>query len=87
MAWRDKARAFAAGGSAVVGATELQRLLVLTDQLPKLAGDLVPTATHVIEYKAKETGTKVLNGKVGSELSTSNYGAKEWWLLLEPMAA
>ena len=25
MAWRDKARAFAAGGSAVVGATELQR--------------------------------------------------------------
>ena len=37
MSWRDKARAFAAGGSAVVGATELQRLLVLTDQLPKLS--------------------------------------------------
>jgi hypothetical protein len=45
----------------------------------------VPTATHVIEYKTKETGTKVLNGKVGSELSTSNYGGQEWWLLLEPM--
>ena len=37
-------------------------------------------------HKTKETGTKVLNGKVGSELSTNNYGGQEWWLLLEPMA-
>ena len=47
----------------------------------------VPTATHVIEYKKKETGTKHLEGKVGSELSPANYGGKEWWLLLEPVPA
>tara|TARA_B110000027_G_scaffold115618_1_gene125907 strand:- start:357 stop:512 length:156 start_codon:yes stop_codon:yes gene_type:complete len=47
----------------------------------------VPTATHVIEYKKKETGTKALEGKVGSELSPANYGGQEWWLLLEPVPA
>ena len=27
-----------------------------------------------------------LNGKVASELSASNYGRMEWWLLLEPVS-
>ena len=41
----------------------------------------------MIEYKKEETGTKVLKGKVGSELSPTNYGGQEWWLLLEPVPA
>ena len=41
----------------------------------------------VIEYKKKDTGTKVLEGKVGSELSPAKYGSQEWWLLLEPVPA
>ena len=47
----------------------------------------VPTATHVVEYKEKETRTKALVGKVAFEFSPENYGPGdrgEWWLLLEP---
>ena len=44
----------------------------------------VPTATNVVEFKLKDTGTKSLNGKVAMELSPAKYGADEWWLLLEP---
>ena len=44
----------------------------------------VPTATHIIEYKQTETGTKHLAGKVATELSSITYGPTEWWLLLEP---
>ena len=47
----------------------------------------VPTATHVVEYKEKETRTKALVGKVAIEFSPENYGPgdrREWWLLLEP---
>ena len=47
----------------------------------------VPTATHVVEYKEKETRTKALVGKVAIEFSPENYGPGnrgEWWLLLEP---
>ena len=47
----------------------------------------MPTATHIIEYKQKETGTKHLAGKVATELSSINYGPTEWWLLLEPAPA
>ena len=47
----------------------------------------VPTATHVVEYKEKETRTKALVGKVAIELSPKNYGPGEWWLLLEPTSA
>ena len=46
--WRDKARAFAAGGSAVLGATELQRLLVLKEQLPGLSGELQEKAERKV---------------------------------------
>ena len=34
----------------------------------------VPTATHVVEYKEKETRTKALVGKVAIEFSPENYG-------------
>ena len=47
----------------------------------------VPTATHVVEYKEKETRTKALVGKVAIEFSPENYGPGnrgEGWLLLEP---
>ena len=43
-----------------------------------------PTATHLVEYKEKETRTKKLVGKEATELSTEKYGPGEWWLLLEP---
>ena len=44
------------------------------------------TATHLVEYKEKETKTKKLVGKAASELSSEKYGPEEWWLLLEPIA-
>ena len=46
-----------------------------------------PTATHLVEYKEKETRTKSkkLVGKAATELSADKYGAAEWWLLLEPV--
>ena len=44
-----------------------------------------PRATHLIEYKEKETKTRKLVGKEATELSFENYGAAEWWLLLEPI--
>ena len=47
----------------------------------------IPTATHVVEYKEKETRTKALVGKVAIEFSPKNYGPGEWWLLLEPTQA
>ena len=28
----------------------------------------------------------MLNGEEGHELTTRNYGADEWWLLLDPVA-
>ena len=45
--------------------------------------ETTPTATHVVEYKMAETKTKALVGNVAYELSASNYGRKEWWVLLE----
>ena len=54
-------------------------------RVPQLAG--VPTATHVVEYKERETRTKALVGKVAIEFSLENYGPGEWWLLLEPSPA
>ena len=47
----------------------------------------VPTATHIVEYKERETRTKALVGKVAIEFSPENYGPGEWWLLLEPSPA
>eukprot|EP00966_Prymnesium_polylepis_P185467 4299018-Prymnesium_polylepis.1 len=45
----------------------------------------VPTATHVVTYTKKDFGTKDVVGTVATELSSSNYGSEEWWLLLEPV--
>ena len=42
--------------------------------------------THVVVYKQAETKTKELVGRVACKLSAENYGASEWWLLLEPQA-
>ena len=44
-----------------------------------------PTATHIVDYKEKETRSKQLVGREATELSTEKYGAAEWWLLLEPL--
>ena len=44
-----------------------------------------PSATHIIKYTAKETNNKSLNGRVASKLSADNYGATEWWILLDPV--
>ena len=43
-----------------------------------------PDATHIVVYKQAETKTKELVGRVACRLSAENYGASEWWLLLEP---
>ena len=43
-----------------------------------------PTATHVVEWKGKDTG-KALVGRAALELSETTWGADEWWLLLEPV--
>ena len=45
-----------------------------------------PDETHIVVYKQAETKTKDLNGRVACKLSAANYGASEWWLLLEPQA-
>ena len=42
-----------------------------------------PDATHIVIYSQKETGTKHLAGRVACKLAADNYGASEWWLLLE----
>ena len=60
---------------------------VLSSAVGKAWKKILPTATHIIEYKQKETGTKHLAGKVATELSSINYGPAEWWLLLEPAPA
>ena len=43
----------------------------------------MPEATHIVLYKKSETKSKDLNGRVACKLAASNYGANEWWLLLE----
>ena len=40
------------------------------------------TANFVVEYYKKDTGG-LLQGQDGRELSVRNYGADEWWLLLD----
>ena len=39
---------------------------------------------YIVVYKQAETKTKELVGRVACRLSAENYGASEWWLLLEP---
>ena len=45
----------------------------------------VPEATHIVQYKKSQTKTKHLDGRVACKLAVDNYGANEWWLLLEPV--
>ena len=57
------------------------RLHLLRRRLVKEGEEGVPTATHVVEYKEKQTRTKALVGKVAIEFSPENYGPGG---LLEP---
>ena len=41
-----------------------------------------PDATHVLVFTKKDTMSK-LQGRVPIKLSKANYGAAEWWLLLD----
>ena len=43
--------------------------------------------THIVLYKKNETKTKDLNGRVACKLAVDNYGASEWWLLLDPVTS
>ena len=46
-----------------------------------------PTANFVVRYTKKETNAEMKEGQQEArELSASNYGCNEWWLLLEPTA-
>ena len=40
------------------------------------------TANSVVKYARKETNVTALHGSVACELSTSNYGKDEWWMLV-----
>ena len=73
--WRDKARAFAAGGSAVVGATELQRLLVLTDQLPKLSSELLAKAESKVDALRSELKRLIVRRE---DAIPKNFFARLW---------
>ena len=59
---------------------------VVSSVVGKAWKKMVLTATHLIEYKEKETKTKKLVGKAATELSSEKYGPEEWWLLLKPVA-
>ena len=39
----------------------------------------------MVYYTKKDTGG-LLNGEEGRKLAARNYGADEWWLLLDPVA-
>ena len=56
---------------------------VLSSAVGKAWKKILPTATHIIEYKQKETRTTKLVGQAAYELTTEKYGAAEWWLLLD----
>ena len=45
---------------------------------------VLPAANFLIKYAKKDTGD-VLMGDEAHELTTSNYGPGEWWLLLDPV--
>ena len=44
------------------------------------------TANFMVYYTEKDTRAVCSNGEEGRELTTRNYGADEWWLLLDPVA-
>ena len=45
-----------------------------------------PDSTHIVVYTCAQTKTKALEGRVACALTADNYGAAEWWLLLDPVA-
>ena len=46
-----------------------------------------PTANFLLRYTKKETYSAMTEGQEEArELSASNYGRDEWWVLLEPVA-
>ena len=44
--------------------------------------DVRETANFIVQYTKKQTGN-ALQGDEARELSVRNYGADEWWLLLD----
>jgi hypothetical protein len=45
-----------------------------------------PTANFLLRYTKKETNGEIVEGQQEArELSASNYGRDEWWLLLDPV--
>ena len=46
-----------------------------------------PTANFLLHYTKKETYSAMTEGQEDArELSASNYGRDEWWVLLEPVS-
>ena len=56
---------------------------VASDIVNKTDKKKTPTATHMIEYKQKETGTRTLVGREAQTLTVEMYGQSQWWILLE----
>ncbi len=56
---------------------------VVGDVIGKNDKKKTPTATHVVEYKQKETGLRGLAGKEAQTLTAEKYGPTEWWILLD----
>ena len=54
---------------------------------------MLDRATHLVEYKEKETKTRDEDEEAGGQggdgalARQPKYGAAEWWLLLEPVGA
>ena len=46
-----------------------------------------PTANYLLRYTKKQTNGDMTEGQEEArELSASNYGRDEWWVLLDPIA-
>ena len=56
---------------------------VVSDAVGKKDKKKTPTATHVVEYKQKETGLRSLVGKEAQTLTVDKYGPTEWWIVLD----
>ena len=49
---------------------------------------VAPTANFLLRYTKKETDGAMKEGvQEARELSASNYGRDEWWLLLKPVSS
>ena len=57
---------------------------VVSDAVGKKDKKKTPTATHVVEYKQKETGLRSLVGKEAQTLTVDNeVWSHEWWIVLD----